>query len=151
MHLRCLPFSQVVEDWKIECKKNKKAYQHLYDDGNNGGFLMTRRLVMMILLVRSSSLSLNWTLVFSLLSTGSTLANLVFLKFTWDARKHFVCDFNGYWWSQNVHQWDTRSLRSDDRCLKIRKHKEKPSKGGGPVWSRPNTLRRFSQKTLLQL
>ena len=54
------------------------------------------------------------------------------------------------WWCQNVHQWGTRSLRSNNRCLKIRKYREKPSKGG-PVWSRPNTLRRLSQKTLLQL
>ena len=54
------------------------------------------------------------------------------------------------WWCQNVHQWGTRSLRLNNRCLKIRKYKETPSRGG-PVWSRPNTLRRLSQKTFLQL
>ena len=46
-----------MEDWKIECEKNKKAYQRLYDDSNNGGFLMARQSTMMILLVRSSLLS----------------------------------------------------------------------------------------------
>ena len=55
-----------------------------------------------------------------------------------------------YWWCRNTHQWGTRSLRSNNRCLKIRKYKEKPSKGG-PVWSRPNTLRRLSQKMFFQL
>ena len=57
---------------------------------------------------------------------------------------------NQYWWCRNVHQWGTRSLRSNNRCLKIRKYKETPSRGG-PVWSRPNTLWRLSQKTFLQL
>ena len=32
-----------------------------------------------------------------------------------------------------------------------KKVQRKAFKGGGPVWSRPNTLRRLSQKTLLQL
>ena len=59
---------------------------------------------------------------------------------------HVSC--HNKWWCQNVHQWGTRSLRSNNRYLKIRKYKEKPSKGG-PVWSRPNTLRRLSQKNVL--
>ena len=29
--------------------------------------------------------------------------------------------------------------------------RKNPQRGGGPVWSRPNTLRRLSQKMLLQL
>ena len=33
-------------------------------------------------------------------------------------------------------------------CLKIRKYKETPSRVG-PVWIRPNTLRRLSQKTFV--
>ena len=54
------------------------------------------------------------------------------------------------WWCRNAHQWDARPLHSNNRCLKIGKCKKHLQKGG-PVWSRPNTLRRLSQKTFLQL
>ena len=37
--------------------------------------------------------------------------------------------FNSSWWCRNVHQWGTRSLHSNNRCLKIRKCKETPSRG----------------------
>ena len=51
---------------------------------------------------------------------------------------------NSNWWCRNSHQWDARSLRS--RVTYTQKE-NKNTLQKAPVWSRPNTLRRLSQKS----
>ena len=50
----------------------------------------------------------------------------------------------GNWWCRNSHQWDVRSLRS--RVTYTWKE-NKNTLQKAPVWSRPNTLWRLSQKS----
>ena len=35
----------------------------------------------------------------------------------WATRRRFGGWGNWFWWCRNVHQWDARSLRSNNRCL----------------------------------
>ena len=85
--------------------------------------------------------------ILNIFGTTPKITNFIYKLLIWRVAvsKKVIMNLYGNtpWWWRNSHQWDARSLRPR---VTYTRRENKNTLQKAPVWSRPNTLRRLSQK-----